>query len=239
MSRLKKLLIVQIILAAGLATMYALPRSYSIRESAIIMSLPTFVGDWYGKPIEVSKLEEDSLADDTRHEKKWYRRFAPDQIGESDIVHAFIVLSGDDMNNSIHRPERCHTAQGYLVASHREVEIDLGEGRTLKVMRLLSTRGQPDSSERISNITYYWFTGAETVTDGHYERTWIDMRDRLLTGTNQRWAYVTVASEFGQGRGEGIAVRDEAETDAILQDFTRQVFDRIHESVKLDGLTSG
>lgn len=238
MNRLKKLVIAQIILAAGLGTMYALPRTYEIRESAIIMSLPSFVGEWHGKPIEVSELEDKSLADDTDHEKKWYSRFTPGKLGEFDVVHAFIVLSGDDMNNSIHRPERCHTAQGYTIEERGEVEIDIGQGRTLKVMRLLSTRGVKDSTQRISNVTYYWFTGAEAVSNGHYERTWIDMRDRLLTGSNQRWAYVTVAAEFGEGRGESIAVHTETETDVILQDFTRQLFDRIHTPMKLDGLSS-
>ncbi len=236
MNRLKKLLISQIVLAGGLATMYALPRTYEIRESAILMSLPSFVGEWHGKPIEVSEQEEESLADDTAHEKKWYSRFTPGKLGEFDIVHAFIVLSGDDMNNSIHRPERCHTAQGYTIEQRGEVEIDIGQGRILKVMRLLSSRGVQGSTRRISNVTYYWFTGSETVTNGHYERTWVDMRDRLLTGTNQRWAYVTVAAEFGEGRGEGIAVHSEAETDEILQDFTRKLFDRIHKPVALVGL---
>jgi len=236
MSKLKKLLIAQLVLAAGLATMYALPRTYAIRESAIVMSLPSFVGEWHGKKIEVSDQEEKSLADDTDHEKKWYNRFAPGRLGEFDIVHAFIVLSGDDMNNSIHRPERCHVAQGYVVEQRGELEIDIGKGRTAKVMRLLSSRGVANSDRRISNITYYWFTGAETVTNSHYGRTWIDMRDRLFTGTNQRWAYVTVAAEFGEGRGEAIAVRTEAETDDILRGFTRQLFDRIHQPVALAGL---
>ncbi len=237
MNRLRKLVIVQIVLLAGLATMFALPRTYSIRESAILMSLPTFVGEWHGKSIEVSKLEEDSLADDTQHEKKWYRRFAPGKLGEFDLANAFIVLSGGDMNNSIHRPERCLVAQGYTIGSRGEIPVDIGDGRTLKVMRLLSTRADRDSDRRIPHITYYWFTGAEAITDGHYQRTWIDMRDRLLTGTNQRWAYVTVAAEFGEGRGEGIAVRTEAETDEFLQAFTRQLFDRIHKPVPLAGLT--
>ncbi|HUF82569.1 MAG TPA: EpsI family protein [Burkholderiales bacterium] len=236
MNRFRKLVVTQIVLLAGLATIYALPRTYESRPSAILMSLPTFVGDWYGKSLEVPERVELSLAKDTAFDQKEYRRFAPGFPGDFDTLLSFIVLSGDDMNNSIHRPERCLAAQGYTIHDRGEVTIDLGDGRTLKAMRLHSSRPIMDSTRRISHITYYWFTGATALTNSHYRRTWIDMRDRLFTGTNQRWAFVTVAANYGDGRGEHIAVRSEGETDAILTDFTRQLFDRIHKPVELDGL---
>ncbi len=232
MNRLKKLLIAQVVLAVGLAGIYLLPKTYGMRNSAIVMSLPTFVGKWHGKPLEVSTLEEESLADDTQHEKKSYRRFSPTKIGDFEFLSAFIVLSGSDMNNSIHRPERCLPAQGLALEARNGVDIKLGDGQTLSAMRLKCSRKV--NGRRIPNLTYYWFTGAKNLTNSHYMRTFIDMRDRILTGTNQRWAYVTVAADYGIDGIDGLAYLTEEEADKMIQGFIAEVFDDIHKTDELD-----
>jgi hypothetical protein len=79
----------------------------------------------------------------------------------------------------------------------------------------------------VHNLNYYWFVGYSSVTASHFERTVIDIKDRVLRGYNQRWAYITVSStvtkdlqRFG---------RDEAETDALLRSFIALLVPKIHK----------
>ena len=47
-------------------------------------------------------------------------RRTPNTEDKIDVINTFIVLSGDDMNNSIHRPERCLAAQGLRITSEED-----------------------------------------------------------------------------------------------------------------------
>ncbi len=53
----------------------------------------------------------------------------------------------------------------------------------------------------------------------------MDIRDRILYGYNQRWAYITIASTITSGVTK--FGRDEKETDAILQDFIQKLLPEI------------
>ena len=75
------------------------------------MELPIFVGAWMGEDAAISEREREVLAPDTRFARKTYTGPHGDKIFVS------IVMSGDDMTNSIHRPERCLPAQGWSLQS--------------------------------------------------------------------------------------------------------------------------
>ena len=62
------------------------------------MQLPQFVGDWYGIDQPVSQGERDILGPDTEFVRKLYTN------GRGGEIYVSIVLSGPDMNTSIHRP---------------------------------------------------------------------------------------------------------------------------------------
>ncbi len=47
-------------------------------------------------------------------------------------------------------------------------------------------------------VTYYFFVGHDRVTNDHLERTLVDMKDRLLRGMDQRWAYVSASMWYGK-----------------------------------------
>ena len=49
-------------------------------------------------------------------------------------------------------------------------------------------------------LSYYYFVGHTGITGSHFERTMIDMKDRLLSGYNQRWAYITVTATIPPAR---------------------------------------
>ena len=141
---------------------------------------------------------------------------------------ASIVLSGEDMMTSIHRPERCMRAQGWEFppAIARVVDVP-GHGK-VPVMRLKNhktERLKDGSTEAVENICYYWFAGYRDLTDSHLERVWFDTRDRVRTGMSQRWAMVMVAANITGLKKFG---RDEAATDELLVDVVRQLAPRIH-----------
>ena len=46
----------------------------------------------------------------------------------------------------------------------------------------------------VYSIDYYWFIGHDAQTPSHLQRPCVDIRDRVLKGENQQWAYVSVIS---------------------------------------------
>jgi len=207
----------EVMLLCGLGSVSLLPKKIEIQPAAIDPALPTFVGEWYGADQPISQGERESLGPDTQFVRKLYTNARGDQIFFS------IVFSGPDMATSIHRPERCLPAQGWTIADTRVAQIPIGSEK-LQVTRLHNVRTfRNDKSEPISvySLNYYWFVGHNARTPSHYERTWIDIRDRVLKGQNQQWAYVTVISTITKGlQSFG---KSESETDEMLQNFVRDL----------------
>lgn len=199
-----KSLITPLVLAVLLGSILILPKKGGIAESAVKMDIEDRMGEWHLRVIPPSDKEIGILAKDTAFSKA--NCFLPRVeersfiTGETpyDQAQLSIVLSGHDLNNSIHRPERCMPAQGHRIHAVTNDSLDLGGGRTLPLRRLLSRQElvlSPESKESVSLdcLTYYFFIGHSDITASHEERTLIDMRDRLLKGQDQRWAYVQVS----------------------------------------------
>ncbi len=227
---IRKLIICQALLGIGLGSIYLLPRGYKIRESAVIMILPNTVDEWFGESMETSEVVINALADDTNYVQSQYKRRTPGTEDKIDITSAFVVLSGDDMNNSIHRPERCLAAQGFEILSSEEILIPINEKYNVPTRRLLSKHLRTG----VKQISYYWFTGAKKITASHYNRTFTDIFDRLTTGTNQRWAFVNITSPIIEDRNaHPFAVHSIEETDQLISEFISNIFILIHNEDQL------
>jgi len=227
---IRKLIICQALLGIGLGSIYLLPRGYKIRESAIIMILPNTVDEWFGESMETSEVVINALADDTNYAQSQYKRRTPGTEDKIDITSAFVVLSGDDMNNSIHRPERCLAAQGFEILSSEEILIPINEKYNVPTRRLLSKHLRTG----VKQISYYWFTGAKKITASHYNRTFTDIFDRLITGTNQRWAFVNITSPIIEDRNaHPFAEHSIEETDQLISEFISNIFILIHNENQL------
>jgi EpsI family protein len=195
-----------------------------MQPAGIKLELPQFVGKWYGVDQAVSQRELEMLAGDTEFARKVYT----DAAGNSMFVS--IVLSGADLDNSIHRPERCLPAQGWTIADSTQLRIPLESGRKLAVTRLHNVRQVPlrnGTTVSIYNLNFYWFVGYHHLTASHLERTMFDIEDRVLKGYNQRWAYITVASDITKGLTP--FGHSEAETDQMIRDFIRQIYPAISQ----------
>src|SRR5256714_11639453 len=220
----KRLAILQATLLLGLGIVFLLPKKIEIQPAAIAMSLPSFVGDWYGADQPISAGEKESLGPDTQFVRKLYTNARGDQIFVS------IVLSGPDMATSIHRPERCLPAQGWTVTDTRTAEISFGK-EDLRVTRLHNVRNFHSGSAApvsVYSLDYYWFVGHNTQTPSHLQRTWIDIRDRILKGENQQWAYVMVVSTITKGLQR--FGRSETETDEMIKNFIRELIPQVQSS---------
>jgi EpsI family protein len=221
-----RLIILWLILVVGLGAIFFLPASAKTEPVGIKLFLPDFVGKWYGVDQQITDLERQVLAGDTEFARKQYTD------GAGNAVFASIVLSGHDLDNSIHRPERCLPAQGWTIADSKMLRLSLPSGDKLQVTRLHNVRqfqAQDGKMIPIYNLNYYWFVGYNHLTASHLERTFLDIQDRILKGYNQRWAYVTVASEITEGRTR--FGQSENQTDAIIQDFIKRLFPQINAPV--------
>ncbi|QTN32193.1 exosortase-associated EpsI family protein [Akkermansiaceae bacterium] len=200
--------------AGGLmASVHLLPEAGEMEESAISMDLPALSGYWMFFPQPPSPAETEILAPDTRFSKAVCLSArdgeidlatglaAPDE--KPDRLDLSVVLSGHDLNNSIHRPERCMPSQGHTITNSTDVMLELANGRSLPVKRLISVQSIPTNEEHTEHVnldcvTYYFFVGKSSITQDHLKRTLLDMKDRLLLGVDQRWAYVSVSLWYGK-----------------------------------------
>lgn len=217
----KRLLQVQAVLLVGFGSVFLLPHA-PISAAGIAMTLPNVVGIWIGEDAQITQKERDTLAKDTQFVRKVY-------IGpEREQILVSIVLSGDDMTNSIHRPERCLPAQGWLVRGSSKRTIKLANGKPLEVTRLQNMQVLETPDKRrftLNNLNYYWFIGYTDMTASHLTRTGIDLRDRILSGFNQRWAYVTVAANVTQGLVPN--GRTQTQTSEMVEEFIRELAPRL------------
>ena len=219
----KRLLSLQMILLGGLGSVFLLPKDIRIQPASIELALPEFVGSWQGKEQPISQGEKDILGPDTQFSRRMYSR-------GTDEIYVSIVLSGPDMNTSIHRPERCLPAQGWTISNSEKASVPVGQ-QSLQAMRLHNLRNVPltnGGSVTVRSLNYYWFVGHSDVTASHYERTLIDIRDRVLKGRNQQWAYVTIATNIT--KDFKVFGRDETQADELLREFIKEFVPEVQKN---------
>lgn len=214
----------------GFSTVFLLPIGGE-QSPGIRIELPDFVGNWKGTDAEISTAERVVLgeASGTRLARKTYRNLEGYEIMVS------IVLSGRDMSTSIHRPERCLQAQGWMLQEGDEFAMSLPQRGTFPLMHLRSTRLQTTADRTVNRElqTFYWFVGEKDICAGHWARWAIDNRDRLLRGVSQRWAYILVSG--------GVPIPPDPKNNdaarkwsqAAIRDFIKTLAPKIHlDSVK-------
>jgi Protein of unknown function (DUF3485) len=237
---MKKPWLLPLFLAATFSAVYFLPKVGAVAQSAINMQLPATSGSWQFRVQSASQDEIEILKGDTQFSKAiclaarngeydHQGRIIPDRLDLS------IVLSGVDINNSIHRPERCMPAQGHSILSSGNKILTLSNGRDLSIKRLQSIQAKrvdADSEKEEYTkhrcLTYYFFVGHDRVTNDHLGRTFIDMKDRLIRGLDQRWAYISVSMWYGNVpwiKGEVSEAEADQKLQQFLIDFTQNQID--------------
>ncbi|MEI8108834.1 MAG: exosortase C-terminal domain/associated protein EpsI [Verrucomicrobiota bacterium] len=226
-----KRLLVLLVVLLGMSAVFFLPK-YFFQPLGIVLELPTTVGDWTGVDEKIGDNEVTILGPGTEFARKSYTNHSGDQL------FVTIVLSGHDMNTSIHRPERCLVAQGWSLADSPSVTLSIPNRGRLPTKKLTVIKNVQTTDGRqipLTNLNYYWFVGQTDMTASHFNRWLIDKRDRLFLGYNQRWAYLTVAATITENlKPNG---RSEAETSAFIEEFIRGLVPTNHlPSVQFDPL---
>lgn len=227
---IKRLAILFVLLAGGFGSVFFLPAAPKEQPVGIVLELPKFIGGWYGTDLAISDKERTVLGAETDFARKSYKN------GRGDEVQVSIVLSGHDMNTSIHRPERCLPAQGWTIANKKGTEIAIPDRGKLPMTRMLNTQPRRSADGKLTatifNLNYFVFVGHTDVTGSHFGRTIIDIRDRLFKGQNQRWAYITVAATITDNLApNGL---NEEQTDKLVTEFIKQLVPHIvKDSTKL------
>ncbi len=235
----KRIYILSAILAAGFSLVFALPDGESLKSSRLHRYLPERVTDWGGEKVQPGERELDILAKDTEFERRSYVHDYDQSLMPLEVS---LVFSGKDLNNSIHRPERCLVAQGWAIEDEKFLLLKgvLPDGGDLPVKKILCHRllfdeenqpmlGPDGKQIYMQRVQYYTFFGHEKIVSGHYERTFEDIRARLLAGYDQRWAYATFATNVSKTFvDQGVwpssrRVLSVEQTERLLQDFIKEL----------------
>lgn len=228
-------LFLPLFLGAGLCSIYFLPRAGGVSNSAIAMELPSNFGHWSLNQTSATTMEIETLGADTKFSKADCYSARPGEYTEEgrpipDFINLSLVLSGYDLNSSIHRPERCMPAQGHTILNSKDVKISLNNGREFEAKRLLSIRKVSTEDSKVTQewkcITYYFFVGYDHVTNDHLTRTFLDMKDRLVRGMDQRWAYASATIYYGSVPWIPDREVSEEEADKKLRDFVAKLAEK-------------
>lgn len=227
---MKRAVVLLVLMTSLLSSAYLLP-DFVQTESAISLEIPKSLAGWQCQPVPESKAERDTLAPDTNFSKAFCQREKPGKRSffQTDVTHQqadiSIVLSGYDLANSIHRPERCMPAQGHLIHSSEKRQVEVNGHGVFPVRRLLSTKEQVKDGRLTTHdcVTYYFFVGHDRIIEDHTRRTLFDVSDRMFKGQAQRWAYVSVSTPYRGSRSSVEGLPDVAEADLALQQLMSEL----------------
>ncbi len=143
-------------------------------------------------------------------------------------VQASVVLMGTD-RTSIHQPEFCLNAQGWVIQrkSVEQIHISRPQSYDLAVRRFdshLSMTSPDGTAFHRGSVYVFWFVADGQRTASHWSRTWWLIRDLLLHNVLQRWAYVSYFADCAPG-----------EEDATFEKMTRLITASVPDIVQQAG----
>ncbi len=135
-----------------------------------------------------------------------------------------VVLMGAD-RTSIHKPEICLVGQGWqfdgAATRPEKVRMTRPMAYELSVMRVVAHIDTVDNGQPVkrSCVYTYWFVDGNRFTARHNEWKWWLVKDFLLTGVLDRWAYVTFLSICAPGQEEATYERMKQLMAAAVPEF--------------------
>ena len=168
-----------------------------------------------GGPMHVKSLGEmTDTPKDTVVLKRNYR-------SSDGMVYNMNVVIGGRNRYSIHRAEQCLPAQGFSMEKAAVKTLNLSNGVDLKVRKIdASRKGIHDAT------LVYWFVSRDRVCCAHAERILLDVWDRSVHNSINRWVMFSVFIPSGLSSPESIERFEE-----FLSEFYPQVFLKV-DSVK-------
>ncbi len=227
----KRLAVLVGMVALGFLAILLLPKSTAQPTGLQLTDgnpvLPASVAGWSGTDMPITKIEIETLGEGTQFARKRYLHPRERGVG----VDATIVLSGRDIANSLHRPERCLDAQGWQILSSETLPLKVEGKGSFDVRRLQvrqSVKGSDGQWHPREAYFYYWLIGEHTITANHFERFLTDNRDRFFRGVDQRWAYVSVLLPIPQAVDPKYQDKIREAKDQDVQAFIEALAPSIH-----------
>jgi hypothetical protein len=167
------------------------------------IDLPERVLDFTSTNVPEPEVVVGYLPQDTSFVERCYT--SPDG---SPSIYATIVLMGQD-RTSIHRPEYCLIGQGLTPEEKKVVSIPIAGKEPYVLSAARWTVGgvfqQPDGRKvKVSGLYVFWFVADQVQTADYAHFQYQLVRNLLLTGKLQRWAYVSYFTLCAPGQ-EGAA----------------------------------
>lgn len=159
-----------------------------------------------GKLYVISLGEQDSLPADTKILKETYR-------STDGLTYAVTVVVSGRQRGSIHRPELCLPAQGFVMSDARRVNVRVAGGTPKNIRKI---RVQRTGQHSVSMI--YWFFSKERESCSHAERILLDIWDRSIHNRINRWAMVAVNVSSELDSPESME-----RLEAFLSDFCQRI----------------
>ncbi|HXR03510.1 MAG TPA: exosortase-associated EpsI family protein [Verrucomicrobiae bacterium] len=185
---------------------------------AMKIDLPERALDFASTNVPESDVELGYFPKDTSFVERLYT--SPDAPSG---ISATIILMGAD-RTSIHRPEYCLAGQGFACDEKQVVNIPV-EGpqpyqlpvAKWKVSRMVN---QPDGqSFKMSGVYVFWFAADNEQTTGIVPFQCYLVRDLLLKGILQRWAYISYFAPCLPGQEEATFERMKGLIAASVPEF--------------------
>ncbi|MEG0837372.1 MAG: exosortase-associated EpsI family protein [Akkermansia sp.] len=207
--------------------LFLLPKQGGVADTSLAPSIPLqeSLPGWYGIKQQESERERSILAADTQFRKAAYLDLSLGEKMKTLPCFLSVIISGKDMNASIHRPELCLPSQGHFNLIGSPAELTLNNGKTVTLTRLqscINISDDPSVPKIIHSIHYYIFVGHKHLTHSHFERVFLDTKDRIIKGQDQRWSYIQVGVNYDQELGI-----TEQVADAQVQKFLTQALPQL------------
>ncbi len=166
-----------------------------LSPSGVVMDLPRSVGPLQGIEQEATAQEMNALTEGVQIERKVY-------FSEIRRMLATIVLSGPS-RRSLHRPDICLPAQGFVTAGKMEVPVRLSDGREITVMMIRLFRDSADENGhlvRLRALNLFWYQGyGEVRTADYYHHVFLTYFDSVFKNLNHRWALMSFYIPYSEG----------------------------------------
>lgn len=231
-------LLISLFLTATVVVCVYSPEIRGGQESGVLMKLPEDLTKFVAEMEEPDPVEKALLPEDTEFAKAKYYTPTLD-LNRRDVAHCSIVLSGAE-RKSIHRPEVCLQGQGWNLMESRIIQVELGDGKRLRVKDLYIEKPitMSDGTKRQLRGHYlYWFVGTDVTTPSNSERIWLTLWDNVARNINHRWAYpslMAIVTEDFTPEEVGQRRRNSDETVAMLADLIRQLAPKFQKGLMPD-----
>lgn len=176
-----------LVLAAVLAVCALTDATYHVDAPGVRPGMPALLAGYVSEERPMTAQEQSGLKDDVRIERRLYTK--PERA-----ILATVVVSGAE-KRSLHAPEVCLPAQGWVMRTQTTVMVPLEDGTELEATLISMHRDvepQPGKRTRIHATNLYWYQGSAGATCATYEqhvfRTYMD---GVFRNINHRWALMS------------------------------------------------